>query len=202
MRRGQRVRLAGDHHLVSAPIDIANLIERVRERDSSPPAIAQRHGSSASSQGTRQQRRADRLGVYLSGGRRLSGLLAWALVSPSRLQAGRRSPGSARWASRDEIIAVTYETAAAAAPTGDSVQRCGTERVRHDVADGLLSAEAARRDYGILLTSQPRRRGRDGDYLEIEYRGAWAASTTVASSAGGEGNTKSRRAPSMLSMQG
>lgn len=27
------------------------------------------------------------------------------------------------------------------------------ERVLHDVADGLLSAEAARRDYGVVLTS-------------------------------------------------
>jgi N-methylhydantoinase B len=27
------------------------------------------------------------------------------------------------------------------------------ERVRHDVADGFLSMEAARRDYGVVLTS-------------------------------------------------
>jgi N-methylhydantoinase B len=36
---------------------------------------------------------------------------------------------------------------------GDPLAR-KPERVRHDVADGLLSAEAARRDYAVVITSR------------------------------------------------
>jgi hypothetical protein len=54
MRRGQRARFTSDYQPMSAPIDIARLIENVCERDFLAAAIAQRHGSSVNSQGARQ----------------------------------------------------------------------------------------------------------------------------------------------------
>jgi hypothetical protein len=55
MGRSQRARLARDYHPMSATIDIASLINSVRELDFLAAAIAQsHHGSSANSQGTRQ----------------------------------------------------------------------------------------------------------------------------------------------------
>jgi hypothetical protein len=54
MRRGQRASRAADHDPMLASIDIASLINSVREPDFLAAAIAQRHDSSANSQGTRQ----------------------------------------------------------------------------------------------------------------------------------------------------
>jgi hypothetical protein len=45
MRRGQRARLAGNHYPVSAPINVASLVEIVRDSDLLAASLAQRHRS-------------------------------------------------------------------------------------------------------------------------------------------------------------
>jgi hypothetical protein len=47
MRRGQRARLASDHYQMPAPINVAGLVEIVREGDLLAASPAQRHSSSA-----------------------------------------------------------------------------------------------------------------------------------------------------------
>jgi hypothetical protein len=47
MRRGQRARLASDHHPMSAPINVAGPVEIVRDGDLLAASLAQRHRSSA-----------------------------------------------------------------------------------------------------------------------------------------------------------